>query len=402
MGPRRAVVGRILCPLVLLFLVSAACSNGTSTSPSSASPTGSEAGLISQFPADVQPLLKGLPQEVIGSLLKVRKEGANNLVFRMSAGELLDAMNRAYRDNWEKITGWKVVSAGDFPGPAEVEQQAKSGHSDWDIVEQDVISAAKLEGEGLLEKLDTSVLQSFLSKMPAAYPHTDYWLTYTQAAVVLVYRTDTFKDVHPTSVLDLFDTAKFPGKRCMFGYPEFGGTVEYALLADGVPRDQLYPLDVNRALAKLQTIKKDLIFWGTGGEAIQKIINGDCDLGYVWNGRPAIRLRQDSTLPIAAVWGTSAAPTILTPGALMIPKSAAHYDAAMSLFAYGWQPKNQCNLLNDIGYGVPLDESCLNDFARTWSVSGDHLQNSFNESPDYYKANIGSLVDQFNAWLTSK
>jgi putative spermidine/putrescine transport system substrate-binding protein len=397
MDPRQSRIRRSMLIFVAsLLLLTAACGGTAGTTPT---PGGAGTDLVAQFPADVRPLLKGLPQEVVASLLKVRQAGSASLVIRMSAGELQGAMERAYRTNWEKITGWKIVQAGDIPTLAEVERQAKSGHPDWDIVEESTVKSDTLEKAGWLEKLDTNLLKSVLPKMPKGYPYTNYWLTYTQAAAILVYRTDRFptSGAQPQKVADVFDKGRFPGKRCMYAYPQGGGTLEYALLADGVPVDQLYPLDAKRSFAKLSTIKKDLVFYSSGGQGIQFLVSGECDLGIIWNGRPAIRLRQDPSLPIAPAWEGS----ILTPGALSILKGAAHYDAAMSLFAYAWQPKNQCALLNDIGYGVPIDETCLNDFARKWSVTKDRIAKAFDQNSVYFAANIGALVDQFNAWRTS-
>lgn len=92
---------------------------------------------------------------------------------------------------------------------------------------------------------------------------------------------------------------------------------------------------------------------------------------------------------------------MLAPGALMILKDAPHYDAAMSLLAYSLTPQNQCDLLNDIGYGVPLDESCLSDFGVEWSVTAERVaQSASDEDAAYYGANIDQLIEKFNAWLT--
>ncbi len=359
----------------------------------------SRAQLVAQFPADVQPLLADIPERVIAALWDVRQQVPGTVVFRMSAGELEDAQNRAYREEWGRITGWEVLQAGDFPTLADVKLQAESGNPEWDIVELGLANADLAADEGLLEKLDLSLLQHATDQYPEGYTYTDNWITYTQSMVVLVFRTDVYPldGPHPEMVTDLFNTADFPGKRCIFGFPQYAGTLEYALVADGVAVDELYPLDVDRALAKLDTVKDDVVWWGTGGEAIQFIIDGQCDMGVVWHGRPAIRVRDEPDLPIAAVWDGA----MLAPGALMILKDAPHYDAAMSLLAYSLTPQNQCDLLNDIGYGVPLDESCLSDFGVEWSVTAEHVaQSASDEDAAYYGANIDQLIEKFNAWLT--
>lgn len=73
----------------------------------------------------------------------------------------------------------------------------------------------------------------------------------------------------PQNWHDFFDTTKFPGKRALRNAAE-GGGYEAALLADGVPREKLYPLDYDRATKKLNTIRKNLVFWDTGAQSQQK------------------------------------------------------------------------------------------------------------------------------------
>ena len=59
-----------------------------------------------------------------------------------------------------------------------------------------------------------------------------------------------------------------------------------ALLADGVPMDKLYPLDVDRAFRKLEQIKPDIATWWTsGGQSAQLISDGEVDMIQAWNGR---------------------------------------------------------------------------------------------------------------------
>ncbi len=43
--------------------------------------------------------------------------------------------------------------------------------------------------------------------------------------------------------------------------------MEIALMADGVPPDKLYPIDADRAFKKLDTIKKNTIFWETNSQS---------------------------------------------------------------------------------------------------------------------------------------
>ena len=61
----------------------------------------------------------------------------------------------------------------------------------------------------------------------------------------------TFSGTQPVTWADFFDTKKFPGKRAWPAEYFTGGTMEAALLADGVAPDEIYPIDYERATAKI-------------------------------------------------------------------------------------------------------------------------------------------------------
>ena len=56
-------------------------------------------------------------------------------------------------------------------------------------------------------------------------------------------------------------------------------------MADGVAGDALYPLDMDRALAKIKSIKDDSLYWGSGSEAHSMCVNGEVSMGMIWQNR---------------------------------------------------------------------------------------------------------------------
>ena len=92
----------------------------------------------------------------------------------------------------------------------------------------------------------------------------------------------------PKSWKDFFDTAGFPGKRGLRKGPKFN--LEFALYADGVPAKDIYSLlatkkGVERAFAKLGTIKKDIIWWETGAQPQQLLAAGEVLMTAAYSGR---------------------------------------------------------------------------------------------------------------------
>lgn len=396
----RHKLGYLAAGVCLLLL--AACGGGTTPTSAGSIPK-TRAGLIAAFPASVRPLLTSdIPTPVIAALLQVRRSGPGTLVDWDSGGQLFQGEQIAYINNWQKITGWTVKDVAPSPSPGQVQAQVATGHPNFDMYETgsngDAMVAQK---KGLIEPLNMSLLHDDLAMLPKGWQYTPYWIQYSYFQVLLLWNTHVWPRTggkHPTTALDLFNTKEFPGKRCLFKYPEYAGTLEYPLLASGVSPSHLYPLDVSKALAKLDTIKSDIVWWTTGAQSVSDIANGTCAMGTTWQGRPALALKSNPGLPLGWTWNQ----TLLIDSGWAIPKGAAHAAAAQSLIAFDFTPLNQCRFINALGYGVPMRTSCLNSFGKEWGITPQHEAESIaHQSPAYYSTHEASLVNQFNAWLTS-
>ncbi len=61
--------------------------------------------------------------------------------------------------------------------------------------------------------------------------YSEYGINTMRYGIVLTYNTTKFSgDAAPKSMADLYDTQRFPGKRCLFKYPQFGGVLFLAPL----------------------------------------------------------------------------------------------------------------------------------------------------------------------------
>ena len=80
---------------------------------------------------------------------------------------------------------------------------------------------------------------------------------------------------------DFFDIEKFPGKR---GMRKLGkAMLEMALMGDGVPAAEVYDLlgteeGVQRAFAKLDTIKDHVVWWEAGAQPPQLLADGEVSM----------------------------------------------------------------------------------------------------------------------------
>ncbi len=286
------------------------------------------------------------------------------------------------------------------------EQMANGGKSDWDITEINGYADADRMG------------QYFQDIIPELYPSEYYqpgvltapnWASLINYGTVLVYNTDVFSDpaTAPQSLSDLFDIEKFPdATRCIYDGAQYGWNLEYALIADGVAPEDVYTTlatdeGAARAFAKLDTIKDKVVYWSTGAESVQFVLDGQCDMSTTWNGRPALRIKDEPDLPLGVTWNGA----LLDGDPFGIPTSVegTQLDAAQSALAYALQPKSQCDLENELAYGQIMSvepfPDCLTDFARVWGPQPDQML-PFPPDPVFWSANATKFSDAWAAWKT--
>ena len=120
--------------------------------------------------------------------------------------------------------------------------------------------------------------------------------------------------------------------------------IEAALLADGVPPANLYPLDLDRAFKKLDTIKGDIIWWSSGAQSQQLLASAEASFGSFWNGR-LTALAADG-MPVETSWDQN----ITAADSLVVPKGAQNKAKAMQFIAYATSPKAQAEMAAATGY----------------------------------------------------
>jgi putative spermidine/putrescine transport system substrate-binding protein len=306
---------------------------------------------------------------------------------------------KAYQDtifaNFAKLTGVNVVPDFYCCDLAKLQAQIQSGNVIWDALA--VPSATYFfqgSGQGLFQKLDRSIVP--LDKLePGTY--TDFGFKGTSYQAVVVWNTNSFplSGKHPTQLQDIYDTANFPGKRCLIKLPDIAGNFEAALLADGVSRTSLYPLDINRAFRKMDTIKSSIV-WSTGGQAIvQNLINGECTIGVTWSGR-AYDAAVNGRAPIGAALGNA----VIYSGWRAIAKGAPNARNAQALLAM-WilDQEGQINRVNKDLSPCPIKGLTPDKYAPAVRPYLPDFSSGIQANEEYYANNIDSIRSQFNSWV---
>lgn len=251
-----------------------------------------------------------------------------------------------------------------------------------------------LEAKGLLEPIGLKA-SDFPDIMPEAI--TPKWLGVDVYSTVLAYRADKFKDNGPKSWADFWDVKKFPGRRCLRRSPL--DTLEQALLADGVPLDKLYPLDVDRAFKSLDRIKPHInIWWTSGAQAMQAIQSGDVDMISTWNGRA--QAAKDAGAPVNIVWNQG----LYSIEGWGIPKGTPRADAAKQFVRFCADAKRQALLTRTLAYGPTNKkafETISKERATLLPTAPDNIRDMKLPSPQWWEENRQKVTERFNSWIIS-
>jgi putative spermidine/putrescine transport system substrate-binding protein len=222
--------------------------------------------------------------------------------------------------------------------------QVASGKPTWDVVMVATNYCLRGSEQGLVEKLDFSKLPN-AAAMPAEY-RSDSSIVYETYSSVLGYSLKKFPDAAsaPRTWADFWDVKKFPGRRSLRNHPL--ATLEAALMADGVPADKLYPLDVDRAFRKLEEIKPYItVWWTSGAQSAQLLNDGEVDLVMAWNGRISALIKDGAKVAYTYNQG------ILQHTSVCVLKGAPNLATSYKFLNEVFDPKIQANLPLQIDYG---------------------------------------------------
>ncbi|MEU0950079.1 ABC transporter substrate-binding protein [Streptomyces canus] len=319
--------------------------------------------------------------------------GKGSLTIVTFGGTTGEGFKKAVAEPFTKATGigTQVTDPVDY---GKYTAQYKSGKVDWDYADFEGFYIAQHLGwwaptdTGIVKYKTTDTID-----LPGDQPGTDDLLPGGSYAFTIAYHTDNDKP-HPKTWADFFDTKKFPGKRAMYNWPY--GMLEAALLADGVPFDHLYPLDIPRALKKLDTIKDDIVFWNSGAELQQMMSTGEADYAFAWNNRIADLQRKGA--PVANEWGQN----IQDGTYLVTAKNNPQAKDTMKLFDFMLQPKNQASLAERTGYspGTKPGFALIPDKDKQYyNVDPKNLQQAAGSiNLKWWAENFDSTVEKWNAW----
>jgi len=175
-------------------------------------------------------------------------------------------------------------------GIDEIRDQVESANVKWDVVDLTQADSLRACKEGLLENLTDIQLPNGIDGTPATEDFVDGALNDCGVGVIVwatafAYSDSAFGDRQPETIADFFDTNSFPGPRAIRNDPTV--IMEWALMADGVAREDVYPMletdsGVERALEVMDGIRSNLEIWETGRQPVRLLNAGDVVMSSVW------------------------------------------------------------------------------------------------------------------------
>ncbi|WP_321788900.1 ABC transporter substrate-binding protein [Paraburkholderia sp. J94] len=316
---------------------------------------------------------------------------ASNLTVVSWGGNYHQGVEEALAKPFEKEFGVHVTLV-DTPDLARVKAQVMTNNVQWDVF--DAVGPMAMTGakNGYWEPLD-----------PALFDQSDLIAPMTKFAVPFYGFTggicwDNSKYLagkHPETFADYFDVKKFPGQRTLRN--RASETLEIALLADGVPPEKIYPLDVPRAFRALDRIKPFIGKWvDQTPQTVSLVETGQVDFSYTYSTR--VKAAQEAGKPI----NFSFKQTLTGLEYLVVLKNAPNKANAMKFVQFAMRPDRQAALMDYLG-NTPASKKALplvKPDVRKWLSDPGNKMNLISNDV-WWAEHYDELTLRFKEWVLS-
>lgn len=238
---------------------------------------------------------------------------SDSMVLMSWGGAYQASQVAAYAEPYAKLTGVKITwDEGSNEAIAKMRAASEAGNMTYSLVDVEGPDSQRACDEGLAEEID---FDKALAAAPDGTPASkdfgaaminECFVPQIVFSTTFGYRTDVkeWNGKVPEDLCAIFDLQTFPGMRALEKRPK--KNLEWALLCDGVSKDELYTVlstkeGVDRALAKLDTIKDHVVWWSAGAETPQLLADGEVVMGSTYNGRLFSAIVEQKQ-PIAMLW----------------------------------------------------------------------------------------------------
>lgn len=293
-------------------------------------------------------------------------------------------------------------------GIGEIRDQVESANVIWDVVDLTQADSLRACNEGLLEDLSDISLPAGSDGTPAEDDFVEGALNDCGVGVIVwatafAHSNSAFPSDPPTSISDFFDTETYPGPRAIRNDPTV--IMEWALMADGVARDDVYATletedGVERALEKMNAIRPGLMLWQSGRQPVRLLNDGEVAMSMIWATTGATASKEDG-----ADFTVNMDGRVIEMDLFGIPKGSRYKDEAIEFIRYASSTTSLANMVGFLPNG-PTRNSAVS------RLTGDTLAQipngpayedklSIRSDAEWWAANHARLEEAFQAWLTA-
>ncbi len=338
---------------------------------------------------------------------------AESLTVVSWGGAYTESQKKAYHEPYTKMTGVQINNEDKAAnGLAGIRAQVEAGNVTWDLVDMLEGPALRACDEGIIEEIDYDAV---LEPAPDGTPASEDFIEGTLSgcfipqivyATVFAYNETMFPGDKPSTVADVFDLEKFPGKRSL--EKSARGNLEWALVADGVPHDQVYEVldteeGVARAFAKLDTIKDSVVWWSAGAQPPQLLADKEVSIASGYNGR-FFNAEVVEKQPIHILWDGQ----LLEVDGWVIPVEGKNQDEVMKYLRFATDTQRLADQAKYISYG-PARKSSMDmvsthletgvEMAPHMPTNPENLKTAIKLDAEWWADNGDSMNERFSAWL---
>jgi putative spermidine/putrescine transport system substrate-binding protein len=277
---------------------------------------------------------------------------------------------------------------------AKLAAQVRSGSYEFDVTTLGAGEILRANAADLVEPIDGSGLDQSKLWKGAVFKNG---VGFDCFSTVIAYRKDKFPNGGPQNWKDFWDVEKFPGNRSLQRYA--ARVLPIALLADGVPVESLYPLDIERAFQSLDKIKPHIRVWWTAGAQSQQIIrDGEVDIIGIWQGRVFELIGQGA--PIEMTWNQAE----IDKGFWVVAKGTPRAEHAWQFIQSASLPDRQAAFAK-AAISSPLNPKAFEfvdaKAAKYMPTAPQNYPKTFEQDIENFGADLEETTQRFEEWITT-
>ncbi|MER8996158.1 ABC transporter substrate-binding protein [Mesorhizobium sp. M0678] len=325
--------------------------------------------------------------------------GQNQVVISSGSGVFGKMMNELFFQQFTKETGIRVIAVeADY---ARLKAMIQMNAVEWDIVYLPRELALGAEFKPHLEELGKNCeqLPNVSTEGVEGSCVGEVGVLWDQGGLVMTYDERAFPGGGPANWVDFWDVKRFPGPRSLPTDDSALEVLMVALIADGVPLEKLFPMDLDRAFKKLDELKPNIAVWWTSGDQSQQLFRSrEVVASAMWNGR-ASRLQREG-VPVRFTWDGATYES----QTFCITKGAPNPLAAKALLNFVYtRPEAHAEFVKNMFYALPNKNAAAfldPEFASTLVTASDNLSKVAIMDAEWIQANRAAVTERWTAWIS--